>query len=69
MSTILPIFLLVGGIFFIVIYWKYQKNMLAFREIQKSTMKFNFFFFLALLFASFLFELLTYQSAIIAQFF
>jgi hypothetical protein len=44
--------------------------MLAFREIQKGTNEIQFFFFfLAPLFASFLFEVLTYQSAIIAQFF
>ncbi|CAM6043448.1 unnamed protein product [Sphagnum compactum] len=31
-SAILPIFVLVGGIFFIIIYWKYHKNMLAFLQ-------------------------------------
>jgi hypothetical protein len=43
LSTILPSFVLLSGIIFIIIYWKYHKNMLAFREIQKGTLKFNFF--------------------------
>jgi hypothetical protein len=43
LSTILPSFVLLSGIIFIIIYWKYNKNMLAFREIQKGTLKFNLF--------------------------
>ncbi|CAK9218041.1 unnamed protein product [Sphagnum troendelagicum] len=39
LSTILPSFVLLSGIIFIIIYWKYHKNMLAFREIQKEFAK------------------------------
>ncbi len=44
LSTILPSFVFLSGIIFIIIYWKYHKNMSAFREIQKGTLKFNFVF-------------------------
>ncbi len=47
LSTILPSFVFLSGIIFIIIYWKYHKNMLAFREIQKGTLKFNFVFLLS----------------------
>jgi hypothetical protein len=46
LSTILPSFVFFSGIIFIIIYWKYHKNMLAFREIQKGTLTFNFVFLL-----------------------
>ncbi|KAH9571926.1 hypothetical protein CY35_02G119300 [Sphagnum magellanicum] len=39
LSTILPIFVFVSGIIFIIMYWKYHKNMSAFREIQKEFAK------------------------------
>ncbi|KAH8971059.1 hypothetical protein BDL97_02G122700 [Sphagnum fallax] len=39
MSTILPSFVFLSGIIFITIYWKYHKNMSAFREIQKEFAK------------------------------
>ncbi|KAH8971027.1 hypothetical protein BDL97_02G121500 [Sphagnum fallax] len=39
MSTILPSFVFLSGIIFIIIYWKYHKNMSAFREIQKEFAK------------------------------
>ncbi|KAH9571937.1 hypothetical protein CY35_02G120300 [Sphagnum magellanicum] len=39
LSTILPSFVFVSGIIFIIIYWKYHKNMLALREIQKEFAK------------------------------
>ncbi|KAH8971038.1 hypothetical protein BDL97_02G121800 [Sphagnum fallax] len=39
LSTILPSFIFLSGIIFIIIYWKYHKNMLAFREIQKEFAK------------------------------
>jgi hypothetical protein len=54
LSTILPSFVFVSVIIFIIIYWKYHKNMSAFREIQKGTLKFNFFSFLAPLFVPYL---------------
>jgi len=47
LSTILPSFVFVSGIIFIIIYWKYQKNMSTFHEIQKGTLKFNFVFLLS----------------------
>ncbi len=47
LSTILPSFVFVSGIISIIVYWKYQKNMLAFREIQRGTLKFNFEFLLS----------------------
>ncbi|CAK9268847.1 unnamed protein product [Sphagnum jensenii] len=39
LSTILPSFVFLSGIIFIIIYWKYHKNMSAFREIQKEFAK------------------------------
>ncbi|KAH8971071.1 hypothetical protein BDL97_02G123200 [Sphagnum fallax] len=39
LSTILPSFVFVSGIIFIIIYWKYHKNMSTFREIQKEFAK------------------------------
>ncbi|KAH9571952.1 hypothetical protein CY35_02G120500 [Sphagnum magellanicum] len=39
LSTILPSFVFVSGIIFIIIYWKYQKHLSAFREIQKEFAK------------------------------
>ncbi|KAH8970992.1 hypothetical protein BDL97_02G119200 [Sphagnum fallax] len=39
MSTILPSFVFLSGIIFIIIYWKYHKNMSDFREIQKEFAK------------------------------
>ncbi|CAM6007975.1 unnamed protein product [Sphagnum balticum] len=39
LSTILPSFVFVSAIIFIIIYWKYHKNMSAFREIQKEFAK------------------------------
>ncbi|CAN5966325.1 unnamed protein product [Sphagnum jensenii] len=39
MSTILPSFVFLTGIIFIIIYWKYHKNVSAFREIQKEFAK------------------------------
>jgi hypothetical protein len=44
LSTLLPSFVFLSGIIFIIIYWKYHKNLSAFREIQKGTLKFKFFF-------------------------
>ncbi|CAK9871532.1 unnamed protein product [Sphagnum jensenii] len=39
LSTILPCFAFLSGIIFIIIYWKYHKNMSAFREIQEEFAK------------------------------
>ncbi|KAH8971042.1 hypothetical protein BDL97_02G122000 [Sphagnum fallax] len=39
LSTILPSFVFLSGIIFIIIYWKYHKNMSTFREIQKEFAK------------------------------
>ncbi|CAN5966329.1 unnamed protein product [Sphagnum jensenii] len=39
LSTILPSFVFLSGIIFIIIYWKYHKNLSAFREIQKEFAK------------------------------
>jgi serine/threonine protein kinase len=39
LSTILPSFVFLSGIIFIIIYWKHHKNMSAFREIQKEFAK------------------------------
>ncbi len=47
LSTILPSFVFLTGIIFIIIYRKHHKNVSAFREIQKGTLKFNFVFLLS----------------------
>ncbi|CAK9218047.1 unnamed protein product [Sphagnum troendelagicum] len=39
LSTILPSFVFLSGIVFIIIYWKYHKNMSTFCEIQKEFAK------------------------------
>ncbi|CAK9218046.1 unnamed protein product [Sphagnum troendelagicum] len=39
LSPILPNFVFLSGIIFIIIYWKYHKNMSTFREIQKEFAK------------------------------
>jgi hypothetical protein len=57
LSTILPSFVFLSGIIFIIIYWKYHKNMSDFREIQKGTLKFNFVFLLSCIIYFFLFEI------------
>jgi len=44
LSTILPFFIIVGGIIFAITFWKYHANMIILREIQQGMFKVKFFF-------------------------
>jgi hypothetical protein len=42
LSTILPFFMIVGGIIFTIIFWKYHANMVILRQIQQGMFKVKF---------------------------
>jgi len=44
LSTILPFFIIVGGIIFAIKFWKYHANMIILHEIQQGMFKVKFFF-------------------------